>query len=216
MQSTTQSKGRVERAFGTAQDRLVKEMRIAGIDTLNAANRYPEAHWTPFWNTRFAVEPTERHDAHRPLPRDADLDGVFAETADRVIARDFTIRFANRRWQIPEQEAQGLRPGTKVVVEQRLNGELRFRTGDRYLAVLSLPRPARRARRKPPEHQRPSKVQTLRPASTTPTRDDHPWVTHHADPDTTIAGRARHRNGPSGKRNGKAPAPADLNSAASR
>ena len=46
-------------------------------------------------------------------------------------------------------------PGTKVVVEQRLNGELRFRTGDRYLAVLSLPRPARHARRKPPEHQKP-------------------------------------------------------------
>ena len=56
-----QAKGRVERAFGTAQDRLVKEMRIAGIDTLNAANRYLEAHWIPFWNARFAVEPTERH-----------------------------------------------------------------------------------------------------------------------------------------------------------
>ena len=211
-----QAKGRVERAFGTAQDRLVKEMRIAGIDTLNAANRYLEAHWIPFWNARFAVEPTERHDAHRPLPRDADLDGVFAETADRVIARDFTIRFANRRWQIPEQEAQGLRPGTKVVVEQRLNGELRIRTGDRYLAVLSLPRPARHARRKPPEHQKPSKVQTFRPTSRRPNKEDHPWVTHHADPDTTIAGRARHRNGPSGKRNDKAPARAVLNSAASR
>ena len=141
---------------------------------------------------------------------------LFAEPADRVIARDFTIRFANRRWQIPEQEAQGLRPGTKVVVEQRLNGEIRFRTGDRYLAVLSLPRPARRARRKPPEHQEPSKVQTLRPASPRPNKEDHPWVTHHADPDTTIAGRARHRNGPFGKRNDKAPARAVLNSPAAR
>ena len=133
----------------------MKEMRIAGIDTLNAANRYLEAHWVPFWNARFTVEPAERHDAHRLLPRDADLDGLFAETADRVIARDFTTRFANRRWQIPEQEAQGLRPGTKVVVEQRLNGELRFRTGDRYLAVLSLPRPARRRHAPSSTRQRP-------------------------------------------------------------
>ena len=104
----------------------------------------------------------------------------------------------------------------RPVVEQRLNGELRFRTGDRYLAVLSLPRPARRARRKPPEHRKPSKVQTLRPASPRPSREDHPWVAHHTDPDTSIAGRARHQNGPPGNRNGKAPARAVLNSAASR
>ena len=63
-----QAKGRVERAFGTAQDRLVKEMRVAGIDTLDAANRHLEAVWIPFWNARFAVEPREPLDAHRRLP----------------------------------------------------------------------------------------------------------------------------------------------------
>ena len=59
--------------------------------------------------------------------------------ADRVIARDFTIRFANRRWQIPEQESQGLRPGTKVVVDQRLNGEIRFPLTARHTTAPRAP-----------------------------------------------------------------------------
>ncbi len=50
-----QAKGRVERTFGTAQDRLVKEMRVAGVATLEAANQFLEERWIPFWNERFAV-----------------------------------------------------------------------------------------------------------------------------------------------------------------
>ncbi len=67
-----QAKGRVERSFGTAQDRLVKEMRVAGISTIKEANRYLKRTWMPLWNERFAKEPGEPVDAHRPLPEGFD------------------------------------------------------------------------------------------------------------------------------------------------
>ena len=109
-----QAKGRVERTFGTAQDRLIKEMRVAGIDALDGANRFLTEWWTPFWNERFTVASRDPVDAHRPLPSGIDLEALFAETETRKVARDFTIRFRNRYWQIPEREATDFDPGAEV------------------------------------------------------------------------------------------------------
>ena len=117
-----QAKGRVERSFGTTQDRLSKEMRVAGIDTLGGANRFLAEWWTPFWNERFTVDPRDPMDAHRRLPAGGDLEALFAETETREVQRDFTIRFRNVYWQIPEQEAVHVSHGSSVVVELRLNG----------------------------------------------------------------------------------------------
>ena len=65
---TTFSKGRVERLFGTLQDRLVKERRLHRIATLEQANRFLWEHYLPSHNARFAFEPLRSNDAHRPLP----------------------------------------------------------------------------------------------------------------------------------------------------
>ena len=65
---------------------------MEGIATPEAVNRFPEGYRTPFRNERFAVEPADSRDAHRPLPADADLEALFAETETRVVARDFTTR----------------------------------------------------------------------------------------------------------------------------
>lgn len=168
-----QAKGRVERTFGTAQDRLIKEMRVAGISTLEAANRFLADYWVPFWNGRFAVEPRDALDAHRPLPPGIDLEALFAETETRRVARDFTIRFKNRCWQIPEGEARGIRPGAEVVVERRLCGDIHFRIGQRYVAVEFL------GRARPPAT--PPKPQPAKPRaqSKSPTpAPDHPWRKH--------------------------------------
>ena len=165
-----QAKGRVERTFGTAQDRLVKEMRVAGVATLEAANRFLEEHWIPFWNARFAVAAAEPGDAHRPLPPDVDLEALFAETERRVVGRDYTVRWKNGYWQIPEAEAQaaGVRPGVRVVVERRLSGELRFRRGKRYFAAepLGAARPAPPVAPPAPPRPRP------KPPKPGP---NHPW-----------------------------------------
>ena len=183
-----QAKGRVERSFGTAQDRLVKEMRVAGIDTLDGANRFLAERWAPFWNERFAVEPRDPADAHRPLPPGVDLEALFAETETRKVARDFTIRFGNRCWQIPEREARDLGPGTEVVVERRLDGELRFRFGDRYLVVEALGRtPPPAAAPEPPGPKRTKP----RPKPPKP-GPDHPWRKHfRADARRAMARRER-------------------------
>jgi hypothetical protein len=87
-----QSKGRVERCFGTLQDRLVKELRLSGIDTLEAGNvflpSFLEAH-----NARFAKPPVRERNAHRPLSERDDLDEVFAWKEERTVTRSLTLQY---------------------------------------------------------------------------------------------------------------------------
>ncbi len=79
-----QAKGRIERLFKTLQDRLVKEMRVAGIATLEQANRFLEITFWPDWSQRFAVEPAQRSDAHRSLQREQRLEQILSVRAART------------------------------------------------------------------------------------------------------------------------------------
>jgi len=72
------AKGRVERGFLTAQDRLVNGMRVAGVATLEQANRYLETEFLPWVNATLAVEPASADDAHRPLEKQHDLAAVLS------------------------------------------------------------------------------------------------------------------------------------------
>jgi len=180
-----QAKGRIERDFGTSQDRLVKELRVAKVSTLEAANRFLEDVYIPFWNQRFAKPPADPTDAHRPLPDGVDLQRLFAETVERTIANDFTIRYDNQKLQIREQEADGIRPKQKITVEQRLDGSTRFRWRERYLTLqpvgtfwprgpqYSMPRRAAPNSRAVAPKRQPSSGNGRRP----PPRPgpDHPW-----------------------------------------
>lgn len=87
-----QSKGRVERCFGTLQDRLVKELRLAGIDTLEAGNAFLpgflEGH-----NARFAKTPFSDRNAHRPLTERDNLDEVFAWREERTVTQSLTLQY---------------------------------------------------------------------------------------------------------------------------
>lgn len=131
-----EARGRIERSFETSQDRLVKELRVAGISSFEAANHFLEQSYLPFWNARFAVAPTEPTDAHRPLPEEVDLQRLFAETEERVVSNDFTLRYRNRKLQIPAEQATGIRPGQKITVERRLDGTTRFRWQEHYLTLV--------------------------------------------------------------------------------
>ena len=136
--NSPQAKGRIERDFGTSQDRLIKEMRIEGISTIEEANRFLEEVYIPFWNERFAVEAADPSDLHRPLPEDVNLKQLFSRTEKRSVANDFTIRYKNVRYQIAEEEADGIRPKDRIILEHRLDGTLRFRHGDRYLNLTAV------------------------------------------------------------------------------
>jgi len=176
-----QAKGRIERNFGTSQDRLVKELRVAGISTLAEGNRFLEEVYIAYWNERFAVEPAERRDAHRRLSKRADLDALFAETWTRTVGRDFTVRFRNRRLQIPKDQARGIRPGHKLTVECRLDGSTHYRFNRRYLELVPAPLVSTPASSS--NATRPSTTPAPASKSTpTPPRPgpDHPWRTGNA------------------------------------
>jgi hypothetical protein len=87
-----QAKGRVERANGTLQDRLVKEMRLAGISTLAAGNGFLPAFMADF-NRRFAKAAYSDKDLHRPLTGSDELDDVFAWREERTVSRSLTLQY---------------------------------------------------------------------------------------------------------------------------
>jgi transposase len=130
-----QAKGRIERFFGTAQDRLVKGLRQAGAHTLAEANAYLEREYLPMWNRRFTVEADNATDAHRPLRAEHNLVSILSHVEERVVANDYTIRYNTQKYQIARAEIRpGLR-GATVRVEERRDQTVWVRFRDRYLEV---------------------------------------------------------------------------------
>ena len=169
-----QAKGRVERVFETLQDRLVKEMRIAGVCTGEAADRFLQDHFIPFWTQRFVRSPRAAHDAHRALGR-LDLDSVLCHRHQRSVTADYTLALNGRRWAIPRSEVQpGLRKA-RVLVEERLDGSCWVRYRGRHLSLRPLPPPAPLAAS--PSGLRPPGLATKPrlPAPHPKPRPNHPW-----------------------------------------
>src|SRR5450759_3890511 len=130
-----QAKGRVERGFSTAQDRLVKGMRVAGITTMEQANHYLETEFLPWCNGTIAVAPASADDAHRPLEKQHDLAAVLSHVETRQVNNDYTIQFVAKVYQIARKSiCVGLR-GAVVRVEKRREGSLAVRFRDRYLSI---------------------------------------------------------------------------------
>jgi DNA-binding CsgD family transcriptional regulator len=127
-----QAKGRVERFFQTAQDRWVKEMRLAGVKTRPQANELARLLLIPQFNRRFTVTPASPSDAHRPLGPGHNLGAILSIQHHRVVANDYTVRFQNRIYQVGKPVYPGLRQG-RVVIELRLDGTMAIRFGDKYL-----------------------------------------------------------------------------------
>lgn len=128
-----QAKGRVERLFGTLQDRLVKELRLHQIATLQQANRFLWEHYLPSHNARFACEPLNPNEAHRPLLACQVLDEILSVRTERTLMQDFTVRFQNRWFQLLAQQPVRLRPKDKIAMEVRLDGTIHLRFHNRYL-----------------------------------------------------------------------------------
>jgi len=130
--NTPQAKGRVERAHLTLQDRLVKELRLRGISTPEAANAYvPE--FMAEYNERFGKTPLSDHDAHRPVRDDEDLALVFTWQEDRKISKELTLHFRRGLYLIkPGPETLGLR-GHRCRVHEYADGRIELRHGGQRL-----------------------------------------------------------------------------------
>jgi transposase len=133
-----QAKGRIERSFGTAQDRWVKELRLANACTLDQANAVLE-RVLPEHNRRFTKPAGNKANAHRQLGSSFVLASILSIQEERRVANDYTIRFGNRFYQLQKPAYPGLRGG-KVVVEQRLDGTLAIRFQKHYLKYELIPK----------------------------------------------------------------------------
>jgi hypothetical protein len=133
-----QAKGRVERFFETAQDRWVKELRLAKVTTRAQANALADSRLIPEFNRRFAVAPAQAVDAHRPLGPVHNLAAILSVQCQRVVSNDYTVRWHNRVYQVGKPVYPGLRGG-RVVIELRLDGTLAIRFGTKYLKFTEVP-----------------------------------------------------------------------------
>ena len=175
-----QAKGRVERFFGTLQDRLVKELRLAGICTQAEANRFLLKYW-PKFNRQFRVSARSSADLHRPVPRGKDLKRELSVREERTLSKDNTIQFKGKRYQIKDRWP-GKAP-KKIWVEDRLDGKRYLMHGDRslrYQEVEKVPAQLRQgeAKSKISACPDPSGIESGKPSrrgtAVTPAAD-HPW-----------------------------------------
>lgn len=161
---SAQAKGRVERAHGTHQDRLIKKLRLAGINDYEEANRYLRTRYWSEHNRWFAVVPAEAVDFHEPVPAGMDLGAVFSLEYERTVSEDWVVRYDNRFLQIETAE---VRPGAKVTIRIRRNGRVELLWAGRRLKWHECEQAPVRA-----EAKRRSRRGNPRVAKPAP---NHPW-----------------------------------------
>jgi transposase len=118
-----QAKGRVERLWGTLQDRLTSELRLARACDLDSANRVLRSFIADY-NRRFGRTPRDAAKAWRPAP--ANLDRICCFRYERVVSKDNVVQWNSRRFQIPPQPRRFSFAGAKVQLNQLLNGRIRI------------------------------------------------------------------------------------------
>ena len=174
-----QAKGRIERLFETLQDRLVKEMRLAGIDSIAGANHFLEMRFLPEWEQRFTVMPRSPRNAHRRLGPEHRLEEIFSVRAARRVAADHTVSWDGHRWGVLREDVcAGLR-GAAVEIERRLDGSHWLRYRGRYLHLRPCPQPLRPSAS--PSGLRPPGLAERTPQPQTKSKPkyhvpaEHPW-----------------------------------------
>ncbi len=140
-----QAKGRVERAAGTFQDRLLTELRLAGASTLEEANRVLQ-EYLPCYNGRFSVPAAQEGSAYRSLPPELELAEVLCFKHRRKVARDNTVKYRWRTLQLLPPEDRSSYAGVVVEVRQQLDGALSVVYQGRTIPTQEAP-PRRRALR---------------------------------------------------------------------
>jgi hypothetical protein len=155
-----QAKGRIERLFRTFQDRVVKEMRLRGIRTLEEANQFLE-EYLPHYNRRFSVCPKGKDNFHRPLPKGLVLDTILCIKTERSLRNDFTVAHNRKLYQIEDTVK-----ASKVMVQERVDGSMIMTHKGRSLRFKEITE--RPVREKPRGVLMRTRKPYIPPA-------DHPW-----------------------------------------
>jgi transposase len=159
-----QAKGRVERMNGVLQDRLVKALRLAGINDLESANRFVDETYLAEFNRRFGRVAASPLDAHRGVPRN--LNEVLSWEEERVVQRDWTVACEGKWYQLDRQHEALSLCGRKVVVRTLRDGLVQLAYRGRKLQWKELPK-------------RPERVESSKPGKPAraikPPEVSHPW-----------------------------------------
>lgn len=166
-----EAKGRVERSNGVYQDRLVKELRLKGINDIDEANKLLTGGFDDDLNRRFAIEPGDGCDHHRPATG-VDLFEIFSIEHERTLSTNWTLSFENRLYQLASASANYSPAKRKVLVRRYLDGSLHmFYRGEEIGFDEFDPGGARKT--KTPRRER-SLAASGKPPLPSP---DHPWKT---------------------------------------
>jgi len=162
--NSPQAKGRIERLFETFQDRVIKEMRLRKISSIDEANKFLE-YYLPVFARRFAVPAAKEGDLHRPLPKGIDLDRILCVRTERALNNDFTIAHDKKLYQVLDNT-----PAKKVIIEDHIDGSMVVRYKDSVLRFKEITT-------KPPKKPYIFKIRKvyIPPA-------DHPWRTYKTNP----------------------------------
>jgi hypothetical protein len=165
-----EAKGRVERLFGTLQDRLVKEMRLVGINNPEEGNRFLREVFIPNFNKKFAVVPAKEGDLHKPVLREEkeQIHHIFSIHDVRRINLDFTIQFKNNWYQLIEIQPATVRPLEVVLMETWLDQTVHILLKGHELEYILLPEKPKKQRIKQPVILTTHKLNWKPPAN-------HPW-----------------------------------------
>lgn len=166
--NSPQAKGRVERLFGTLQDRLVKELRLNNINSVTEANLFLK-EFIPKFNSRFSVIPAKNGDMHRELSQQEkmNLKSIFSIKSTRKVKLDYTIQFKNYFYQLEEIQPVTIRPKEIILIEEHLDGTIHFSFKNHYLKCFILPDKPKKVFRQPA-------ILTTHPLNWKPP-PDHPW-----------------------------------------
>jgi len=172
--NSPQAKGRVERLFETLQDRLVKELRLAGIFAIPAANRFLDNVYLAKHNQKFSVLPKNNTNLHRSVAKtNTELDAIFSFQEERVLCNDYTIHWQTRIFQVEKHQPSYLLPRTKVIVEERLNGKIKIKYKEKYLKMHEID--PRQIRQPSAATIKPLPVKSATIRRPTIPAADHPW-----------------------------------------
>jgi hypothetical protein len=166
-----QAKGRVERAHGTHQDRLVKKLRLAGIARYDDANRFLDADYIADHNRRFTRAASSEADFHRKRPSKTELDAVFCLEQERVLSLDWVVSYHGRLLQLERQSRHHAPAKSKVLVRENQAGQLHIEYRGRSLSFTEIDR------RQPNQTVSQTAPANLSPASrghVSPAKN-HPW-----------------------------------------
>lgn len=154
-----QAKGRVERLFRTLQDRLIKEMRLRGIKSIDEANRFLK-DYLPRYNRKFAVSAKEKADLHREIPKDIKLDHILCLKTERVVRNDATVAYNSKLYQLKDRVKTA-----KVVVVETFKGSLVVLAENKVVGFEEITE-------RPKKLHRPKRIQARKPITQSAS---HPW-----------------------------------------